>query len=148
MGGLEITNGNGETVINNISVENRRSLILVNTLNTTVDYNLFDRDSAAEFGLHNITGDPGFVDEQKGVFWLRTGSAAINRGVLQFGAHRIPEIDFWGRPRGKDNSVDLGCFAFVPELGASDARHEWGDTWAYRFSPNRRDLPNFWRAPK
>jgi len=50
-----------------------------------VDYNLCVPKSARQ-GPHGLSGDPGFVDPTRGVFWLWEGSPAIgNPGITMPG---------------------------------------------------------------
>jgi hypothetical protein len=132
-------------IANNIIALNQGAAVRLenDTTNVTVESNLFEPGPAPP-GTHNITGDPRFVDAQRGVFWLESDSPAIGTGRSRY----MPETDFWGRPRAKDRPVDLGCFVFVPALTAPDIRSKWHYNWAYRFAPTAQsDLPDLWALP-
>jgi parallel beta-helix repeat protein len=148
--GLVIWNGDGETVVNNI-IAGPGALLSYDesTKNVRVDYNLTERTlepaAAHRLGPSNITGDPRFVDADRGVYWLRPDSPAIGKGAPQ----HAPERDFWGRPLRKGQPVDLGCFVFVPSLAAPEMRSQWHHQWAYRFAPSgRQDVPDLWAPPR
>jgi parallel beta-helix repeat protein len=148
--GLVIWDGDGETVVNNIIV-GPGALLATNdsSRNVTVDYNFMERDlqpaAALRLGPHNTTGDPRFVDADRGVFWLQPDSPALGKGDPQ----HAPEMDFWGRPFPKGQPVDLGCFVFVPSLAAPDTRSQWHHQWAYRFAPTAgNDVPDLWAPPR
>jgi parallel beta-helix repeat protein len=106
---LTLWNGNGEVVVNNVLVSEREdaSSFDEGTQNVSVDYNLCVPKSARQ-GPYGLSGDPGFVDPTRGVFWLREGSPAINKGSLEF----APPTDFWGRPHPQDKTLDRGAFGF------------------------------------
>ncbi len=87
----------------------------------TIDYSLFNHLSgAADVGIHNITGDPLFLDSANGDYSLQTGSKAINTGdknVLrnEF-SYLFPRIgfnnpvDLDNKPRLQGSSIDMGAF--------------------------------------
>jgi parallel beta-helix repeat protein len=142
--GLHIMNGCGEVIANNIIADNKLPLLLdQRTQNLTQDHNLI-HPKPAKPAPHTISGDPGFVDMARGVFWLRPGSAAISSGSPQ----RAPTVDFWGRPRSAEGRVDVGCFPFFPSLARPAARQQWYAAWAYRAGPGaKEDVPDFWIVP-
>jgi len=112
------------------------------TQNVSVDYNLCLPKSARQ-GPHGLTGNPRFVDPTKGVFWLREDSPAIGKGSPQ----HAPTTDFWGRPRPRDKSPDLGAFSFEPLLTQKQVRASWDSGWAYHRHGSRVGLPNPWVLP-
>jgi parallel beta-helix repeat protein len=144
-GGVQVWDGHGEVVVNNILANNGPALLFdESTRNVTVEHNLMnalpDRASPS-----NLAGDPRFVDADRGAYWLRPDSPAIGKASRQ----RAPDEDFWGRPRADDRPVDIGCFAFVPSLAAPDARSSWYQNWPYRFAPSpKSDLPDLWAVPR
>jgi parallel beta-helix repeat protein len=143
-GGIDIWDGNGEVVANNIVTANGEALSFNDqTKNVHADYNLCLPESVRQ-GPHGITGDPRFVDPEHGAYWLRPDSPAIGRGTLQ----DAPRTDFWGRPLPRDRAPDLGAFPFVPFLATDQARAGWYSGWAYRFSPGQaQEMPDFWAVP-
>lgn len=77
----------------------------------SIDYSLVNNISGAiDYGTHNITGDPQFVDADNGDFRLLPGSPAINIGdnsVLDSYEFQ-PDLD--GNPRVVGGTIDLGAF--------------------------------------
>jgi parallel beta-helix repeat protein len=135
---VTIWNGNGEVVVNNILVADGVVFMFDDdTKNVLVDYNLCVPRSERQ-GPHGIIGDPKFVDAGKGVFWLREGSPAVGKGSWQ----HAPTMDFWGRPRPKDQAPDLGAFPFVSFLTDEQVRASWDHQWAYHRHSGM--LPDFW----
>lgn len=107
------------------------------------DHNLCAPSDPSQ-GPHGLTGDPGFVDPDHGVYWLREDSLARGKGSL---THAL-EQDFWGRATDRTRPPDLGCFAFVAALISPEARQGWYYQWPYEFYPNREmGLPDLWQAP-
>jgi parallel beta-helix repeat protein len=141
---LTIWNGNGEVVVNNILVADGGETFSFDesTQNILADYN-FCVPKSAHQGPHGLTGDPGFVDPVKGVFWLQEGSPAIGKGSQKY----APMTDFWGRPRPKDKIPDLGAFAFEPLLIQEKVRATWDNGWAYHRHGNNIGLPDPWVLP-
>lgn len=138
---IAIWDGDGEAVVNNILVADGEVFLFDDdTKNILVDYNLCMPGSERQ-GPYGITGDPMFVDAGRGVFWLREDSPAIGRGSRQY----APTIDFWGRPRPKDQPPDLGAFPFVPLLTTDQVRADWDHQWAYHRHSGM--LPDFWVLP-
>jgi len=136
---LTIWNGDGEIVVNNILVSDSEVFSFNDdTKNVLIDYNLCMPGSDRQ-GPHGISGDPRFVDAGKGVFWLRKDSPAIGKGSPE----HAPGMDFWGRPRSKDQAPDLGALPFLPALTAdqADAVLEYG--WAYH-RHGTGTIPDFW----
>ncbi|MBI2929916.1 MAG: right-handed parallel beta-helix repeat-containing protein [Verrucomicrobia bacterium] len=138
---LTIWNGDGEVVANNILVARDDEALALGeqTQNTLVDYNLClpksDRNDS-----HGVTGDPMFVDANKGLFWLRPESPARGKGSLE----HAPDTDFWGRARPKDRPPDLGALPFVPELARPEARQRFENGWAYFRHGSGGTMPDFW----
>jgi parallel beta-helix repeat protein len=143
--GIEIWDGNGEVVANNIVTAAEEAFPFNEaTRNVTVDYNLCTPASPRQ-GPHGLTGEPFFVDPQHGAYWLRPGSPAIGKGARRY----APSTDFWGRPLPADHPLDLGAFAFVPSLATDQARAGWYSGWPYRFSPSpEHDVPDLWAMPQ
>jgi parallel beta-helix repeat protein len=143
-GGVDIWNGNGEVVVNNIVVTDEDPLSFNDeTQHVLVDYNLCVPESDRQ-GPHGVTGDPRFVDARHGAFWLREDSPAIGKGSSQ----HAPAMDFWGQSYPKDKSPDLGAFPLVPFLTTEQARADWYHGWAYRYSSSpEHDMPDLWSPP-
>jgi parallel beta-helix repeat protein len=143
--GIEIWDGNGEVVVNNIVTAAEEAFPFNEaTRNVTADYNLCLPRSPRQ-GPHGLTDDPRFVDPQHGAYWLRRGSPAIGKGARRY----AQPTDFWGRPLPADRPLDLGAFAFVPSLTTDQARAGWYSGWPYRFSPSpEHDAPDLWAAPQ
>jgi len=141
---LTIWNGNGEVVANNILIAEGGEAFSFGegTQNVLVDYNLCVSKSARQ-GPHGLTGDPLFVDQARGVFWLRQDSPAIGKGSSQY----APTTDFWGRPRPQDKAPDLGAFTFEPVLTGEQVRAAWDHGWAYHRHGNKVGLPDPWVLP-
>ena len=109
---LTIWTGRGEVIANNILVASGDPIsLLQRTEHVFADYNLCWPKSQHD-GPHGVSRDPLFLDPHHGLFWLRKESAAIGKGRAEY----APVSDFWGRPVPKDNTCDLGAFAFVPSL--------------------------------
>ncbi len=141
---LTLWNGNGEVIVNNILVTDGAEVFSFDedTQNILADYN-FCVPKSEHQGPHGLTGDPGFVDPVKGVFWLQEGSPAIEKGSQQY----APMTDFWGRPRPKDKIPDLGAFAFELLLIQEKVRATWDNGWAYHRHGNNIGLPDPWVLP-
>jgi len=78
-----------------------------------IDYCLINNlEGAANYGAHNITGDPRFVDPDEGDFSLRPDSPCINKGWLD----RVPParkyLDLAGKPRVVGRAIDLGAYEY------------------------------------
>ncbi len=129
-GGIDLWQGDGEMVSNNIVLARGEPLAFTNG----------SRNVKAEANL--TAGNPMFVDASHGVYWLKAGSPAIGKGIAEV----APAADFWGRPRAKDRPVDLGAFTFEEGMTAA-----WSpSSWPYRFSsvPDERGgTPDFWVPP-
>src|SRR4030095_10985707 len=141
---LEIWNGNGEIIANNILVGRDGDPVSFDkqTRNLLADYNLCSPKSDHQ-GPHGVTGDPMFVDAGKGFYWLRAESPACGKGSTE----HAPETDFWGRTRVKDQSPDLGAMPFVVKLASSDARKQFADGWPYFRHGSGGTMPDFWAPP-
>ena len=136
---LTIWNGDGEVVVNNILVSDSEVFSFNDdTRNVLIDYNLCMPGSDLQ-GPHGTTGDPGFVDAGKGVFWLLKDSPAIGKGSPE----HAPGMDFWGRPRSKDQAPDLGALPFLPALTAEQAGAVLEYGWAYH-RHGTGTIPDFW----
>jgi parallel beta-helix repeat protein len=138
---LTIWNGDGELVANNIFLARDGDMFSINerTKNVTADHNL-GIGKSERGGPHDVTGDPKFVDANKGLFWLRPQSPARGKGS----AENAPEIDFWGRPRAKDRPPDLGAMPFELELTEAEARKQFEGGWAYFRHGGDGRAPDFW----
>ncbi len=89
-----------------------------------IDYSLINYISGgANFGDHNIMGDPKFVDPDNGDLHLRHDSPAINAGKIQapgltdhplFGItyNRLKDAstDLDGKPRVYGGKIDMGAY--------------------------------------
>ena len=144
---LQIWNGNGEVVANNILVGRGETLQFNDDCrNMKVDYNLCVPKSNRQ-GPNGIAGDEnkmddGWVNDGRGLFWLRKYSIAIGKGSPK----HAPKRDFWGRPRPADRPIDLGAFPFVPALTTDDFRKEWDYGWAYH--RHGKVMPDLWFLPE
>jgi serralysin len=133
--GIRIWNGNGEVVANNIVTGNKEGQIpgndrYVHTVDTVVVNNL-------------TTGDPGFVDATKGVYWLKSDSPARGKGTTKF----RPATNFWGlASRGP---VDLGAYPYVASLTDPAVRADWPNGYAFcrRWDTPGMELPDLWAKP-
>lgn len=143
-GAIEVWNGKGETIVNNILVAKSEPLWYdSHTRDIRADYNLC-LPASAHGGSHGLTGDPLFVDAQRGAYWLRPESPAIGKGSRP----DAPKTDFWGRLYD-DRAVDIGCFPFVARLLEPRARADWHLGYAYRFSlADAQDMPDLWALPR
>jgi parallel beta-helix repeat protein len=140
-GGIEIWKGDGEAILNNIVVAKEDVFELDDqTRNLRIDYNLCSPRSKHQ-GAHGMTGDPGFLDTEHGLFWLKADSPALGRGTRE----QAPANDFWGRPLSTDRAPDLGAFPFVPSLVTDRALTFWRQQWAYHHTPEvGQDMPDPW----
>jgi hypothetical protein len=139
---LDIRNGNGEIVANNILTAPSGDPIVFDaqTANIVSDYNLC-WPASAHNGSHGIAADPKFVDADHQCFWLSGASPAIGHA----GRDYRPETDFWGRP---NPAFDMGCFTYQPTLALASARAGWYYGLPYRFEPeDGKDAPDFWSEP-
>jgi parallel beta-helix repeat protein len=149
---LTLWNGDGAVVANNILIAGDGTPLSFDqgTENVLMDYNLTMPAVAAEVsrrtpeGTHNSTGDPRFVDRNKGVFWLRADSPAIGKGAAQY----APATDFWGRPRPANKAPDLGAFPFASALTRDQVRADWDYGWAYHRHGTEAGLPDPWTRPE
>jgi hypothetical protein len=136
---LEIWNGDGEVVANNIFIAEGGRVFSFNrqTGHVLFDHNLCIPKSDPE-DPHGLSEDPLFLDRGRGVFWLRSGSPAIGKGSPNYATAR----DFWARPRPLGKPVDLGALPFVPALVTKGPPAEWP------YSPHgERHWPHdFWSA--
>jgi hypothetical protein len=98
---------------NNILVGANRKRVACAEDHATIldDYNLTSVRTSLR-GEHNVTGDPGFLNPQAGLFWLRPESPA--RGVAA--KTIVPPVDFFGRKEMK--AYDLGAVQFRARLAA------------------------------
>src|SRR5262245_14287747 len=78
---IEIWNGDGEVIVNNILVAGDGEALTLNeqTRKVLADYNLC-MGKANRQGPHSLTGDPMFIDAGKGFFGLRAESPARGKG--------------------------------------------------------------------
>jgi hypothetical protein len=142
---LDIWNGDGEEVGNNILVGGGDPISLYDCKRVQADYNLCWPKSAHD-GPHGVAAAPQLFGVTEGLFWLTQGSPAIGKGSSRYSL----AADFWGRPTAKDKTPDLGAFAFVPLLLDPRSRAGWNHGWAYGYSPTRQpaDMPDLWVLPK
>ena len=106
-GGIDVWDGDGEVIANNILVSGSKAEVLAfksGSKNMVVDYNLCLPASEPAW-QHGVTGDPQFVNASRGAFWLKEGSPAIGAG----GAEYAPATDFWDRPLPAGKVPDLGA---------------------------------------
>ena len=66
------------------------------------------------YGPGNITNNPAFVDPLAGDFHLPDWSPCVDAGP---NAYAPMPWDLDGNPRIYDDTVDIGCYEFVPEPG-------------------------------
>lgn len=152
--GIAVKNGQDEIIANNIIVDNtrwkfdraepieilgggdpRKSRIVI-------DYNLCSPPFRGA-GPHRVFGNPLFLDEGKGTFFLRKGSPAIGTGSKKY----APKNDFFGRPLREDRPPDLGCFPYEPSLLLPQARWDWYYQWPFLFKGRAETIPDFWNMP-
>ncbi|MHC4508961.1 MAG: choice-of-anchor Q domain-containing protein, partial [Planctomycetota bacterium] len=107
-----------------------------------IDYNLCSPPFRGA-GLHRVFGDPLFLDEVKGTFYLKKGSPAIGRGSKKY----APKNDFFGRTRRQDRPPDLGCFPYEPSLLSTNARRGWYYQWPFLFKGRAETVPDLWNIP-
>lgn len=135
--GIRIWNGNGETVANNICVGNKSGQIMGNDASVATTNTIL---------VNNFTtGDPKFIDPDKGVYWLQTGSPAIGKASATY----IPSTDFWSQPT-KSGALDQGAMGYRASLTDPTLRAAWPNGYAFR---RRRDtagmeMPDLWIAPQ
>jgi len=82
-----------------------------------IDYCLINHlEGAANFGSHNITGDPKFVDPENENFSLRADSPCINKGIVNEEIKKVMDkfkesfLDLGGNPRITGEKIDLGAY--------------------------------------
>lgn len=74
--------------------------------NVTYDYNLYPNLAVVIVrGIHDVIGDPQFVNASNGDFHLRSSSPAINRGYYWSSL----TSDFEGTPRPSGSGYDIGA---------------------------------------
>ena len=111
--------------------------------NVLIDYNLcYPRYKWA--GPHGFSADPLFLEPEKGTFYLREDSPAIQAGTLEF----APERDFFNREIAADRAPDLGCFPYIPSLLSDGARKDWYYNWPFLFKGKGEIIPDFWELPE
>ena len=134
--GIRIWGGNGEIIANNICTGNKSGQVMGNDSNVgttnTVLVNNF------------TTGDPKFVDPEKGIFWLQSTSPAIGKGNAAY----APPSNFWNLPGA--SALDQGAFAYKASLTNAALRSSWPNGYAFR---RRRDtagmeMPDLWISPQ
>ncbi len=146
--GIMFFNGNGDVIVNNILWENGTPFSNV-TEKLLIEHNLCWPQFNIEKGEHDIEADPRFVAEGDYVFWLRKNSPCIGKGSLKYAS----ETDFWGRPRKKDQPVDLGAFSYRPVLEKKSAREGWHSGYPYRYARKgsatwKGGQPDLWWLPE
>jgi len=109
---------------------------------SVIDYNLCSPPFRGA-GPHAIFGDPLFLDEEKGTFYLKKGSPAIGTGSKKY----APKGDFFSRPLPEDKAPDLGCFPYDPSLLLPQARQDWYCQWPFLFRGQAETIPDFWKLP-
>jgi parallel beta-helix repeat protein len=141
--GIEIWNGNGEVVVNNILAGPSPFIGAQRSQELTLDYNLC-RAPCTLPGEHNVVAEPGFLNARRGFYYLLKDSPAIGHGTPK----NAPETDFWGRRRESGTAIDLGALAFSAALLDEPSRHTEADPrnagWAYHFT---KSVPDFWVLP-
>ncbi|RKY23402.1 MAG: hypothetical protein DRP79_09255, partial [Planctomycetota bacterium] len=161
--GIAVGNGHNDIIVNNIVVNNsvwqgkkantihgwpdsqRESFRNKVGANVIVDYNLcYPLCEAA--GPHGFSGYPLFLDETKGMYFLKRGSAAIGRGTREC----ISSNDFFNNPRPKGRPVDLGCFPYKYTEQFQKMRGELYFDWPYfgRGTTEFNKKPDLWKLLK
>jgi hypothetical protein len=143
-GGINISNGNVEAVVNNI-ITAAGAPISMNSgsKNVWFAYNLCQPGCGGE-GEGNLTGDPQFSAPMKGAYVLTANSPAIEAGNYALS----PAQDFWGNTRKPGAVVDLGALPFCKYLTLDASRSDWYSGYAYRYSLNRgQEMPDLWTLP-
>ncbi|MCJ7778667.1 MAG: right-handed parallel beta-helix repeat-containing protein [Sedimentisphaerales bacterium] len=152
--GIAIKNAHNEIIVNNIIANNTGWVFEKVSPIQNLDGKIFkENESLIDFNLcvpplmeagsHGITLDPLFLDAQKGVFYLKTGSPVIGKGSGEY----APEMDFFSRKRPAEKAVDLGCFPYEPFLLSGDARKDWYYQWPFLFKGHSETMPDLWEPP-
>ncbi len=82
------------------------------------DYNMFFGTKNRQYGPHDFTAEPRFVDPSKGDFRLKAGSPGIDAGTPVPGLN----ADLAGTPRPQGDGWDIGAYEHkpVPERKGND----------------------------
>lgn len=154
-GGIAVKDAHEEIIANNIIVNNtgwifeKTDPILnlgygsFSDANAFIDYNLC-YPAYKWAGPHGFSADPLFLEPQKGTFYIREDSPAIEAGSLEF----APERDFFNREIPTDKAPDLGCFPYIPYLLMDEARKDWYYNWPFLFKGKAEVIPDFWELPE
>jgi parallel beta-helix repeat protein len=94
-----------------------------------------------KLGDSNFTGNPLFLDEKKGLFYIKQNSPVIGKGSVQY----APKKDFFGKFRNVGTSVDLGCYSYDPILLTPKVTEDLYLGWAYHSLGN--EIPDLWKFP-
>jgi len=128
----------GAKIINSVFYKNTaggESNDIKSESNLEIDYCLINHlKGPANFGPHNITGDPKFVNPEKGNFKLKFDSPCIDKGINKI-LEEIKEsvmlgksekikkmiellfsLDVFGNPRVKGKNVDIGASEYQGEI--------------------------------
>lgn len=105
----------------------RRIFSADNGAEIRADYNLISA-SGRRRGAHDVmVAHPGFVDAERGLFWLNPNSPA--RGMAAEGV--LPPVDFFGRVA--KTTLDVGAFQYGAHLARDprtlDPSPAWPDYW-------------------
>ncbi|MCJ7615406.1 MAG: hypothetical protein MUO43_02600, partial [Desulfobacterales bacterium] len=143
---IRIKNGRYEIIANNIIWKNgdKDQISLegeYNPDNIKIDYNMCfpaqkNRDT------HVISGDPSFMEYQRGIFFLKTSSNARGKGSREF----APSRDFFGNRIEPNQPIDLGCFPYKYAEKFLKKQESFYYGWPYfgRGETEKSKMPDLW----
>jgi hypothetical protein len=154
--GITIRQGKAEIVYNNIIADNNylswrwdsTSLDAIDISKDTdvnsldIDFNLC-RPMRKQAGKHSFDKKPGFLNNMKCFFYLKSDSPARNSGSVKYYA----KTDFWGKERKAP--IDIGCFSFNEDVLKSAYRSSWYLEWPFhaRDTKGRNIMVDLWQKP-